>query len=80
MKSIKSDKTSRILNKVNKISCCVQLTSLCCRMSVMAFDLPVIGTAFALSKFEFKVFTLAIDFLFRIVTFENRFLNLNSHF
>ena len=36
--------------------------------------------AFALNEFEFKVFTLAIDFQFRIVTFGNRFLILSSHF
>ena len=41
----------------------------------MAFELPIMETAFALSEFEFKVFTLAIDFQFRIVTFGNRFLN-----
>ena len=46
----------------------------------MAFELPIMEMDFALSKFEFKVFTLAIDFQFRIVTFENRFLNLSFHF
>ena len=51
-----------------------------CRMSVMAFELPIMEMAFALSEFEFKVFTLAIDFQFRIVTFGNRFLILSSHF
>ena len=49
-------------------------------MSIMAFELPVMEMAFALSEFEFKGFTLAIDFQFRIVTFGNRFLNLSSHF
>ena len=49
-------------------------------MSIMAFELPVVEMAFALSEFEFKVFTLAIDFQFRIVTFGNRFLNMSSHF
>ena len=49
-------------------------------MSIMAFELPIMEMAFALSEFEFKVFTLAIDFQFRIVTFGNRFLNLSSHF
>ena len=38
-------------------------------MSIMAFELPIMETAFALSQFEFQVFTLAIDFQFRIVTF-----------
>ena len=46
----------------------------------MAFELPIMETAFALSEFEFKVFTLAIDFQFKIFTFGNRFLNLSSHF
>ena len=48
----------------------------------MAFELPIMEMAFALSEFElnFKFFTLAIDFQFRIVTFGNRFLNLSSHF
>ena len=41
-------------------------------MSIMAFELPMMEMAFALSEFEFKVFTLAIDFKFRIVTFGNR--------
>ena len=41
----------------------------------MAFELPIMETAFALSEFEFKVFTLAIDFQFRIVTFRNGFFN-----
>ena len=41
----------------------------------MAFELPIMETAFALSEFEFKVFTLAIDFQFRIVTFGNGFFN-----
>ena len=40
----------------------------------MAFKLPIMETAFALSEFEFKVFTKAIDFQFRIVTFGSRFL------
>ena len=51
-----------------------------CRMSIMAFELPIMEMAFALSEFEFKVFTLEIDFQFRIVTFGNRFSNLSSHF
>ena len=37
-----------------------------------------------IGEFEFKVFTLAIDFQIRIiiiiVTFGNQFLNLSSHF
>ena len=49
-------------------------------MSIMAFELLIVEMAFALSQFELKVFTLAIDFQFRIVTFGNRFLNLSSHF
>ena len=49
-------------------------------MSIMAFELPIMEMAFALNEFEFKVFTLAIDFQFRIVTFGNRFLILSSHF
>ena len=49
-------------------------------MSIMAFELPIMEITFALSEFEFKVFTLAIDFQFKIVTFGNRFLNLSSHF
>ena len=28
-----------------------------CRMSIMAFELPIMEMAFALSEFEFKVFT-----------------------
>ena len=51
-----------------------------CWMSIMAFELLIMEMAFALSEFEFKVFTLAIDFQFRIVTFGNRFLILSSHF
>ena len=46
----------------------------------MAFELPIMEMAFALSEFEFEVFTLAIDFQFRTVTFGNRFLKLSSHF
>ena len=42
-------------------------------MSVMAFELPIMEMAFA------TVFTLAIDFQFRIVTFGNRFLKFNGH-
>ena len=38
------------------------------------------GIGFALCELEFKVFTLAIDFQLRIVTFGNRFLILSSHF
>ena len=49
-------------------------------MSIMAFELLIMEMAFALSEFEFKVFPLAIDFQFRIISFANRFLNLNSHF
>ena len=49
-------------------------------MSIMAFELPIMKMAFALSEIEFKVFTLAIDFQFKIVTFGNRLLNLSSHF
>ena len=41
----------------------------------MAFELPIMETAFALSEFEFIVFTLAIDLQSRIDTFGNRFLN-----
>ena len=58
----------------------LQLQIRSCRMSIMAFELPIMEMAFALSEFEFKVFTLAIDVQFRIVTFGNRFLNLGSHF
>ena len=29
-------------------------------MSIMAFELPIMENAFALSEFEFKVFTLAM--------------------
>ena len=49
-------------------------------MSIMAFELPIMEMAFALSEFEFKVFTLEIDFQFRIVTLGNRVSNLSSHF
>ena len=49
-------------------------------MSIMAFELPIMEMAFAVSECEFKVFTVAIDFQFRIVTFGNRFLNLSSYF
>ena len=49
-------------------------------MSIMAFELPIMEIAFAHSEFEFKVFTLAIDVQFKIVTFGNRLLNLSSHF
>ena len=49
-------------------------------MSIMAFELPIMEMGFEISEFEFKVFTLAIDFQFRTVTFGNRFLNLISHF
>ena len=47
-------------------------------MSIMAFELPIMEMAFALSEFEFKVFTLAIDFQSRIVTFGNPILNLSK--
>ena len=57
-----------------------QLRIRSCRMSIMAFELPIMEMAFARSEFEFKVFTLEVDFQFRIVTFGNRFLNLSSHF
>ena len=49
-------------------------------MSIMAFELPIMEMAFALSDIKFKFFTLAIDFQFRIVIFGNRFLILSSHF
>ena len=49
-------------------------------MPIMAFELLVMEMPFVLSEFEFKVFTLAIDFQFRIDTFGNHFLNLSSHF
>ena len=42
-------------------------------MSIMAFEFPIMEMNFALSEFEFKVFTLEIDFHFRIFTFGNRF-------
>ena len=47
-------------------------------MSIMAFEFPIMEMNFALSKFEFKVFTF--DFQFRIFTFGNRFSILNFHF
>ena len=53
-----------------------QLRIRSCRMSIMAFELLIMEMTFAHSEFEFKVFTLAIDFQFRIVTFGN----LSSHF
>ena len=34
-----------------------QLRIRSCRMSIMAFELPIVEMAFALSEFEFKVFT-----------------------
>ena len=46
-------------------------------MSIMAFEFSLIEMNFALSEFEFKVFTLEIDFQFRILTSGNRFSNLN---
>ena len=49
-------------------------------MSIMTFELPVIEIDFALGEFEFKVFTLEIDFQFRNFTFGNRFFQLNCHF
>ena len=57
-----------------------QLRIRSCRMSIRAFELLVMEMAFAFSESEFKVFTLAIDFQFRIVNFGNRFLNFSSHF
>ena len=39
-------------------------------MPIMAFVLAIMEMAFALSEFELKVFTLEIDFQFRIVTLE----------
>ena len=51
-----------------------------CPMSIMAFGFPIMEMNFALSEFEFKVFTLEIDFQFRIFTFGNRFSTLNFHF
>ena len=39
-------------------------------MSIMTFGLPTMEMAFALSEFEFYVFTLAIDFQYRIFTLE----------
>ena len=33
-------------------------------MSIMAFELPIMEMAFALSECELKVFTLEIDFQF----------------
>ena len=47
-------------------------------MPIMAFELPIMEMTFALSEFKFKVFTLEIDFQFKIVTFGNRYLS--SHF
>ena len=46
-------------------------------MSIMALEFPIMEMNFALSEFEFKVFTLEIDFQFRILTSGNRFSNLN---
>ena len=34
-----------------------QLRIRSCQMSIMAFELPIVEMAFALSEFEFKVFT-----------------------
>ena len=51
-----------------------------CPMSIMAFEFPIMEMNFALREFEFKVFTLEIDFQFRIFTFGNRFSILNFHF
>ena len=51
-----------------------------CPMSIMAFEFPILEMDFVLGEFEFQVFTLEIDFQFRIVTFENQFSNLNFHF
>ena len=42
----------------------------------MAFEFPIMEMNFALGEFEFKVFTLEIDFQFRILTSGNRFFNL----
>ena len=49
-------------------------------MPIMAFEFSLIEMNFALSEFEFKVFTLEIDFQFRILTSGNRFSILNFHF
>ena len=49
-------------------------------MSIMSFELAIMEMAFALSEFEFKVFTLDIDFQFTSFTFGNQFLSLSSHF
>lgn len=37
-----------------------------CPMSIMAFEFPILEMDFVLNKFEFKVFTLEINFQFRI--------------
>ena len=44
-------------------------------MSIMAFEFPIMEMNFALSEFEFNVFTLEIDFI--ILTSGNQFSNLN---
>ena len=66
--------------KVETENCAFSQLRICsCRMSIMAFELPIMEMAFALREFE--VFTQEIDFQFRIVTFGNRFFsNLSSHF
>ena len=46
----------------------------------MTIEFPILEMDFALSEFEFKAFTLEIDFQFRILTSGNRFSNLNFHF
>ena len=46
-------------------------------MSIMAFEFPIMEMNFALSEFEFNVFTLEIDFQFIILTSGNQFSNLN---
>ena len=46
-------------------------------MSIMALEFQIMEMNFAFNEFEFKVFTLEIDFQFRILTSGNRFSNLN---
>ena len=36
-------------------------------MPIMAFEFPILEMDFVLSEFEFKLFTLEIDFQFRIL-------------
>ena len=49
-------------------------------MSIMAFEFPILEMDFVFCEFELKVFTLEIDFQFRILSSGNRFSNLNFHF